>query len=756
MTKKLLIGVGLSLLLGLWLWRSVAAQEAVPSFEQAECPFPIPIGYRINCGFVSVPEDRSQANGPTIKIGMALVHSSSANPAPDPIFFLNGGPGGAIIAALPRFVPGFDPLLSTHDVVFFDQRGAGWSQPSLVCPETEAVKIEALQGRKFSLEETLAPYLTCRDRLQREGVNIAAYNTVENAADVQDIRRALGYDQINLYGVSYGTMLAQVVLRDHPEHIRSAVLDSAYPIWEYVMADAPLSLTLYFDTIFTNCENDPVCRTVYPDVRTVFTQLIDRVRQQPLIVTNFDPVTREPLTTTIDHVDLFGWLVYANPHRVPGLLYDLRDGDTDQIAQAQREMLKDAYRPQWPLSEGMKISVLCSLRLAQVTPQQMTAANAQYPVAEWANRDTAANMALCDQWSARPLDMRDAEPLQTDVPVLVIGGEYDAGSPPRYAETIAAASQHGYAFIVPDAGHGSLIGADPCATGIVYSFLNDPLRRPASECLANTRIPGFPLRAALSRPVVAALSVALLGVLAWSAWRGLTDAHTVRPGRTWRMSLRLLGWWPASASAGAVVAAWVLNLPGIAPLEPQRVIETIVPLLAGVHAAFLFSPEDEPGLEVTLACSRPLAWTILERLTWLLALQGGVALIGSVVIVSVTGETLLVAVSRWIAPLLFFVGLGICLTLMTRQAVISVGLIVVLWCGLMLASDVLVRQWPFLWPLGLYLQPAETNYWLNRLFLSLCGLGLMRLALTYFIRDDERVLLGLSRRKHSSLKEAAS
>jgi hypothetical protein len=216
-----------------------------------------------------------------------------------------------------------------------------------------------------------------------------------------------------------------------------------------------------------------------------------------------------------------------------------------------------------------------------------------------------------------------------------------------------------------------------------------------------------------------------------------------------------LGWWPVAASAAAVGLVWLLEPPGIAPLEAQRAIETIVPLLAGAHAAFLFSPEDEPGLEVTLACPRPLAWTILERLVWLLGLHGSVALIGSVVIASVAGETVVMAFSRWIAPLLFFVGLGVCLTLMTRQAAMSVGVIVVLWCGFMLASEILVKQWPFLWPIGLYLQPDEANYWLNRLFLSLCGLGLLRLAMTYFIRDDERVLLGPSRRKRSSLNEAS-
>jgi pimeloyl-ACP methyl ester carboxylesterase len=741
MMKKLLIGVGLSVLLMLVLWRSVTAQKA-PSFETTECPFPVPIDYRIDCGFVSVPEDRSQPNSSLIEIGVAVVHSRAAQPAPDPIFFLNGGPGGAVVAALPNLLPGFDPMLSVRDVVFFDQRGAGWSQPSLVCPEVEALKIAELKGQWLTLEESLAPYLACRDRLQSAGVNVAAYNTTENAADVDDLRRALRYEQINLFGISYGTMLAQVVVRDYPDHIRSAVLDSAYPIWEYVMADAPASLTHYFETIFANCAQDVVCRTAYPDLPAVFAQLIDRVRQQPLVVANSDPATQEAFTTTLDHVGLISWLVYVDPRQLPALIYDLHDGDVTSIVKAQQAMLKDTHRPQWPLSEGMKTSVLCQLRLAEVTLQQMADTNAQYVTAAWANATNAVNRALCAQWPTRSIDTRDAQPLQTNVPLLVIGGEYDAGSPPRYAETIAAASEHGYTFIVPEAGHATLISADPCANGLVYSFLNDPLRVPASECLKNTRHPGFSLRAALSRPLITLLSLVLAGVLIWSSWRGVQNFRRQARGWTWRISLRLLGWWPVAASAVLVSLALVNSTPGVTPLSAARCVETIVPLLAAVQAAFLFSPEDEPGLEVTLACWRPLAWTMFERLTWLFVLQGSVALIGSAVAVGVTGESFSEATARWLAPLLVLVGSAMCLTLMTRLPMMSIGLVIILWCGLMLASEQLIGMWPFLWPIGLYLQPEQLDYWPNRIFLILLGLWLIQLATTYFIRDEERVLLG--------------
>ena len=747
MSKRLLFSIILSLIAVSSVWRSVTAQDVMPPFEKAGCPFPVPFGYRIDCGFVSVPEDRSLPNSSLIKIGVALVHSTSDHPAPDPIFFLNGGPGGAIVAALPNMLRAFDPMLSVRDVVFFDQRGAGWSQPSLVCPEIEAMKIESLK-RVLSLEESLAAYRACRDRLQSAGIDVAAYNTTENAADVDDLRRALGYEQINLFGISYGTMLAQVIVRDQPEHVRSAILDSAYPIWGYVMADAPASLTHYFDTIFTNCESDLVCRIAYPEARSVFAQLIDRVKQQPLVFIDTDPISHDQFTTTIDSAALIGWLIYTQPREVPGAVYDLHDGDVTPIRQALQAMLKDAYRPQWPLSEGMKSSVLCQLRLTQVTPEQLAEAEARYVTAAWANATNAANMTLCTQWPTRSIDARDAMPLQTDVPLLVIGGEYDPGSPPRYAKVIAAASTHGYAFIVPEAGHAALISADPCANGIVYSFLNDPMREPRSECLANTRHPGFSLRAALSRPIIAVLSVMLLGVVVVSSWHGVQSFKRQPRGWTWRISLRLLGWWPVAASAVLVALALLLDALESTPISIARAVESIVPLLAAVQAAFLFSPEDEPALEVTLACRRPIAWTMLERLVWLFGLQGSIALIGSTVSAGLTGESLSVAIVRWLAPLLIFVGVAVCLTLLSRQPAMSIGLVIVVWCGLLLASEQLVASWPFLWPIDVYLQPDQPDYALNRIFLILLGLGLIRLAMTYFIHDEERLLLGGRRKSH--------
>jgi len=247
--------------------------------------------------------------------------------------------------------------------------------------------------------------------------------------------------------------------------------------------------------------------------------------------------------------------------------------------------------------------------------------------------------------------------------------------------------------------------------------------------------------------VIAVLSVVLLGVLSWSGWRGLQFARRQPHGWTWRVSLRLLGWWPVAASAAGVALALILRPRGVTPLSPERAIETIVPLLAGIQAAFLFSPEEEPGLEMTLACPRSITGTIVERLVWLLALQGGVALIGSVGLALYTGESVSVISARWLAPLLLFTGLGLCLTLISRQIIFSVGLTVLLWCGLLLASEYITRVWPWLWPLSVYAQPELADFWLNRVWVALCGLALLRFAAVDLLRDPERVLLGTRTKK---------
>jgi hypothetical protein len=209
----------------------------------------------------------------------------------------------------------------------------------------------------------------------------------------------------------------------------------------------------------------------------------------------------------------------------------------------------------------------------------------------------------------------------------------------------------------------------------------------------------------------------------------------------------LVGWLP---SAGGVVAialglglsASTWRAEGSHSLT-VRIVEVIVPLVVGLQSAYLLSPEDEPPLEVLLACPRPLAWVLFERLAVLMTLQGGIALMGSLVGLALPqAERWPVAILRWIAPCVAICGVALFATQLTRQGVFGALLVTLLWGGMFFGGDAMIARWPFLWPVHLYLQPgdaAPTVYVLNRATLTLAGAGLIALA-AYLTRDEERML----------------
>lgn len=215
-----------------------------------------------------------------------------------------------------------------------------------------------------------------------------------------------------------------------------------------------------------------------------------------------------------------------------------------------------------------------------------------------------------------------------------------------------------------------------------------------------------------------------------------------------RTSVRLIGWLPVAGSAVAVALLLTLNATlwrgQSAPLLPTaRVVETFVPLVVGLHAAFLLSAEDEPSLELLLACPRPLAWALLERVAVMAAQQGSVALGGSLVGLALPGaEGSHLAIARWLTPCAWFGGVALFTTQLTRQGVFGALLVMLLWGGTFFGGDALLTRWPFLWPLHAYLQPeavAPNTYVLNRSGLILAGFILTALA-ARLTRDEERML----------------
>jgi pimeloyl-ACP methyl ester carboxylesterase len=369
--------------------------------------------------------------------------------------------------------------------------------------------------------------LACGARLDSEGYHLAAYNTTQNAADVEDIRRALGYGMVNLYGGSYGSLLAQAVMRDHQDGIRSVIIDSVLPIEKSVFIDTATSAANAILHLIDSCAADPACNAAYPDLRNKLFESIDRLNADPLPITVTNPQDGQTyemiLTGDVIRDNLFTFLYSTSVIPVlPQAVYDVYNGDYALMTQlsGQRLALFDL------LSTGMELSVLCTDDLIGRTQEEYVSLIAALPpqLAGHLEPELAAEFSyfrLCDDWPVEQADPSTKTPLVSDISTLVLAGEFDPITPPPYARLVASHLTNAYLYEFPGIGHG-VIGSGPCATTVIESFLDDPTTTPDAACVST--LPGV----VFDLPEEAAIAVVMEPVT-YSGFEGLVPAGWEEP-----------------------------------------------------------------------------------------------------------------------------------------------------------------------------------------------------------------------------------
>jgi pimeloyl-ACP methyl ester carboxylesterase len=729
-----------------------------PTFNAIDCPFPAPVNLKVQCGYLEVPEDRSQPGARTIRLMVAILKSTSPHPQPDPLIFLQGGPGMGAVGLIPGGSANFLALFLLHrDVILFDQRGTGLSDPLLNCPQQELINGQFL-GKKLVFDEILPQVQQivrdCREALLARDIRLESYNSTENAADVEDLRLALGYEQVNLYGISYGTRLALTVLRDHPQGLRSVILNSTFPPAANPYRDGLANMNRAFETLFQGCQIDFGCRLAYPNLRQVFYDLVDHLNALPVTVQVDDPQTGKavPFTVTGDSITslIFGQLYNTGIlGRLPGLIYDAADGDYTQIV----NQLWKTGQVNNSFATGMAMSVLC--REEAPFAGDLAQRSSQYPAALRSQIDFSLlsgrlGLEVCKVWDVPAAPSSEEQPVAGSVFALILAGEYDPVTPPDWGRSAAAALENAYFYELPGVGHGVLAGGT-CPQGLMLAFLNNPSQPPDASCIARMDAPKFTLRARLARPWVVLACLLLLSIFGWTGFHCGQQLWQQRDWLNWSAGRRALNI-PLLAVSGLLVALslW-LNATGhdfgnFVVLVTARVVETIIPLMLAIQVSQAFSPEEEQGMEVLLACPRPPAWLLLERLGPALAGQTLIAVAGSLVTWGITGGLLITDLLRWIPPALFMGGLALYMNMTTRRSAFSLALSVLMWWAMSFMGVSLIQRWPVLWPLDIFMQPEDlqsVDYILNRLFISLAGIGLALLA-ARILQDEERTLTGTS------------
>jgi pimeloyl-ACP methyl ester carboxylesterase len=467
---------------------AVAQSTTLPRFEATPCPTTVKAS---QCGYLVVPETRTPtASSATIKLFVGIVRSAMANKQPDPLVLLSGGPGekssqSAAIA----------PLFPNRDFIFFDQRGVGLSQPALECPEYLKVASEdsGFGDTEAVSEKALVALKACGARLAAAGVNLAAFNTSESAADVNDLRQALGYARINLFGVSYGTRLAQEVMRSFPNSLRSVILDSVIPPQLDRSAETAKSAELSRKNVFAACQAQPECRQKYPDVEGTYNSLYEKLSQKPLDVrinNESGPMNADALQAVILSALYFPQGIGELPKLLYALHQDWPSGSSTALVGSFVEQFFQAVLD--GISFGMFFTTECQGEIAFSSVAKLRATYATLP--RWGRAIGSApgvaserGAAVCQAWGLSTGNGRENDSLRSDVPTLLLGGEFDPVTPVSNLQLAAAGLSN--ATTIELKGQSHAVGLQSlCAYRLLSAFLNQPNQKLDTSCAATGKI----------------------------------------------------------------------------------------------------------------------------------------------------------------------------------------------------------------------------------------------------------------------------
>ncbi len=465
-----------------WAYPSAQAEN---SFKPVECWFdkPLPIfpGPAFECGYVNVPERHEVPDGPTIQIPVAISRTQASNAKPDPLFLAQGGPGGDAFEVFPILLATSN-VWRDRDIVIFNQRGTRYAIPDLSCTESfngaaELLALPDEAAEKRSLELLQA----CYDRLQSEGVDLSAFNSLQNAADVEAIRSALGYDEYNFYGVSYGTLLGLHLLRDHESDLRSVILDAVVPTNLNFIPRVAANRDRVFTEIIETCEQSPECRQEYPNLEERFFSLVEELNASPISVILKDPETREMVDTELDGdtlVDVLFQAFYLPDFYAyfPKLVANLEARDLTFI-----EGIWPLFAFDRTISEGMYYSVVCA-EDAYYDPTEVALDGARPYFQGRADEELQLYDEACSIWSVDRLPSIVNDPVSSQTPVLLLSGYYDPITPPYFADAAAESLLNDRNLVDPTGSHGVAFG-DPCVNNIVTQFLNSPEANLDASCL---------------------------------------------------------------------------------------------------------------------------------------------------------------------------------------------------------------------------------------------------------------------------------
>jgi pimeloyl-ACP methyl ester carboxylesterase len=417
-------------------------------------------------GFFTVPENRKNPNSRLIQIAFVRFKSTSAKPK-SPIVYLAGGPGGSGIGAArgARF-PMFMALREVADVIALDQRGVGQSKPNLNCLNLLDLPLEKAVSESDYVQNIQEKSKACHKYWTEQGVDLTGYNTIENADDIEDLRKALGATKINLVGISYGTHLSLTILKRHGKNIESAVLvgveglDHTYKL--------PSNIQLQLEAIAREIKADAELSAKVPDFIGLIKSVFEKVEKNPPTVEFTAPQTQQKAKVTITKFDLqvltssvMGDTTSIS--QLPALFYAMEKDNfsfiAPQVAGFRRRGIGGAMTFMMDCASG--ISKARFQRIEKEKTKTLLGAMIDFPFPK-----------VCEAWNQKDLGDSFRAPFKSKVPTLFISGTLDGRTPVSNAEETRKRFSKSQHLIIERAGHSDdLFVSSPEIVKTMIAFL---------------------------------------------------------------------------------------------------------------------------------------------------------------------------------------------------------------------------------------------------------------------------------------------
>lgn len=447
------------------------------------------------CGSLSVLENPAKPSGRRIPIRVVVLPAYGSNRAPDPLFYFQGGPGGA--ATDPENVEPtaqiFRALNARHDLVFIDQRGTGGSN-RMECPQLMDMGGSSWQGLPPTAAQVQAAAAACLEATARQG-DPTMYTTPLFADDVDQVRAALGYTSIDLYGGSYGVSSALTYIQRHGDHVRTALLDSGSLLDVRLWQQGAASLQSSLDSVLSRCSTDPACRTVFPTLSDNLAAVLASLAAQPVSVEITDPRSGQQLAITVTEFSFLDALatflsdVSLQAH-VPAVIHLAYLGEWARLATAVVGMAQ-TDNPQ--VTFVMARTIDCSDGWAQMDPAATRAAGGTSIFTEYEVDKATVQQEFCAAW---PPAAGASGPVRTSAPVVFLNGTADDSDPPANVAGSSLTMPNSLVVAVQGYGHGQLDqDSSGCLAREATAFIESgtPSKSPDWSCAENPPFPPFDL-----------------------------------------------------------------------------------------------------------------------------------------------------------------------------------------------------------------------------------------------------------------------